>query len=72
MSSKGIFIIRVLLTPMCFICSASDLAIGIIRLVQHNIPRGIAFLFMGVLLFHLGYVHAKKAWNLWKSDIHNH
>lgn len=68
MSSKGIFIIRAILSPIFLICSGSDFAFGIIELSENNLEKGITYLFLGCLLFGFGYFHAKKAYEMWRLN----
>lgn len=64
---KILFITRLMLVPISIICSAWDLAIGIKRLSEKMIPRGISFIIIGLWLFYQGFYNAKGAIKLYKE-----
>lgn len=64
---KMLFISRLMLVPFSIVGSAWDLAIGIKRLSEKIIPRGILFIILGLWLFYYGFYNAKCAIKLYEE-----
>lgn len=64
---KILFICRLMLVPISIIVSSLDLAIGIKKLSEKIIPRGVLFIILGLWLFYQGFYNAKGAIKLYKE-----